>query len=165
MRGEIMIQLREMTSDEYRAWIDYSTKQQAKDRASVSGRTYEEEYQELTQILPMLLPNGFDSEGHFFSSIDYGEKHNIGFTWFGTIPGLPKGIIYLMDIYVDPAFRGKGIASTTLNKQHKMLREHGFESVMLSVLKSNPAMRIYQKLGYEILEETAHHAEMIKSIK
>ena len=70
-----------------------------------------------------------------------------------------------MDIYHEKPYREKGNAKKVLDDQHKSLRKEGYESIMLSVLLTNPALHLYKKLGYEILEQTTNHAEMILSIK
>ena len=86
--------VRKMIEEEFEHWLNLSTKRQAQDRASITGRTAEQERTELNQILPILLPDGKTTKGHYFYTIDTDSETNIGFIWFGGIPGLPDGNIY-----------------------------------------------------------------------
>lgn len=56
-----------------------------------------------------------------------------------------------------PEFRGYGICTKLLNRLFKLLKENGFEQTSLSVQKDNPALRLYQRLGYRIFDEKLDH--------
>lgn len=52
-----------------------------------------------------------------------------------------------------PEYRGQGIGTKLLNDLLSLLCEKGFRQVSLSVQKKNPAVRLYKKAGFQILEE------------
>jgi ribosomal protein S18 acetylase RimI-like enzyme len=56
-------------------------------------------------------------------------------------------------ISVLPNFRGQEIGTKMMNYLFKLLRERGYKQTSLSVQKNNPAVRFYQRLGYEVTGE------------
>ena len=61
-------------------------------------------------------------------------------------------------------FRGKGIGTRMLNNLFCFLIEQGEDRVSLSVQKENPAVRLYQRLGFWTVKETSEEYIMIKSL-
>ena len=59
----------------------------------------------------------------------------------------------LYAIYVDPARLRGGVGRALFLAVAGMLHAEGFASMMLWVLKANPACRFYERLGGEILHE------------
>ena len=60
-------------------------------------------------------------------------------------------------ISILPEFRGYGIGTKLMNKLFELLKENGYRQTSLSVQKDNPAVRFYQRLGYEIAQEKLDH--------
>lgn len=50
-----------------------------------------------------------------------------------------------------PEYRGRGIGSELLGRLLELLQEKGFERASLSCQVSNPAYRLYQRMGFETL--------------
>lgn len=63
----------------------------------------------------------------------------------------------LIQIQIDPKFQGKGIGSVAIKR---MLREGKGKRITLSVLKANPAVRLYEKFGFEIVDEDKYEYHM-----
>lgn len=61
-------------------------------------------------------------------------------------------------ISILPEFRGYGIGTKLMKKLFEVLRENGYKQTSLSVQKGNPAVRLYQRLGYEMSGERPDHA-------
>lgn len=59
-------------------------------------------------------------------------------------------------------FRGHGIASMMLKTIHQALHRKGYPHTSLSVSKGNPAVSLYEHLGYEILREEASDYVMFR---
>ena len=51
-------------------------------------------------------------------------------------------------------YRGRGIGTALLEKLLTTLRTNGYERVSLSVQKSNYAVKLYQKMGFRVFQET-----------
>ena len=55
---------------------------------------------------------------------------------------------YLEDIYINDAYRGKGVGEAMIREIARLAAAHGFERIDFLVLDWNtPAVRFYQKLG------------------
>jgi GNAT superfamily N-acetyltransferase len=61
-------------------------------------------------------------------------------------------------ISILPEFRGYGIGTKLMKRLFAVLREHGYSQTSLSVQKDNPAVRFYQRLGYEVVGDKLDHA-------
>ena len=56
--------------------------------------------------------------------------------------------LYIQDIYVDPAWRGRGIGAALLGCVAALSLERGSPLVELTVREDNPARRFYGRLGF-----------------
>jgi len=54
--------------------------------------------------------------------------------------------------------RSKGVGTMLMSLLFDLLRERGYKRTSLSVKQNNPAVRFYERLGYEITEEKLDHA-------
>lgn len=52
-----------------------------------------------------------------------------------------------------PEYRGLGIGARLLNALLLLLRENGYHRASLSVQKENPALHLYQRVGFQIAAE------------
>ncbi len=58
------------------------------------------------------------------------------------------------DVFVLPAWRGRGIARFLIGEGLKFFQERGFTDLRLEVKQSNhPAVRVYSSMGYEVVNE------------
>lgn len=64
-----------------------------------------------------------------------------------------------------PEYRNKGIGKRLLASLLETLRENGYDRVSLSVDKTNYAVRMYRKLGFETIAEREHDYLMIKPLQ
>jgi len=84
----------------------------------------------------------------------------VGAAWTRTIPayGHIDSETPELAISVLPEFRGYGIGTKLMKKLFDVLRENSYKQTSLSVQKNNPAVRFYQRLGYEMTGERLDHA-------
>ena len=71
--------------------------------------------------------------------------------------------IFLKTIEIHPAFQNKGIGTAIITQ----IIADGFHKrkpVRLQVLKVNPAKRLYDRLGFSVIEETSTHYILLASI-
>lgn len=70
----------------------------------------------------------------------------------------PEQVPVVMDLYVAPNLRGRGIGSRVLRVLEQSARERGFSAVFLQVqADANPkAVGLYRKLGYQPMTSHAH---------
>lgn len=83
----------------------------------------------------------------------------VGAAWTRIIPayGHINDEIPELAISILPEFRGYGIGTKLLKKMFVVLRSNGYARTSLSVQKDNPAVRLYERLGYRITEEKLDH--------
>lgn len=67
-------------------------------------------------------------------------------------------------IAVHKEYRGQGIGKKLLLFLMSALEEKGFERVSLSVQKSNPAVRLYQRTGFITVDETEEEYIMVNNL-
>ena len=58
-------------------------------------------------------------------------------------------------------YRHKGIGTALMNKMLAILSEAGFEKASLSVQKANYAVRLYEKVGFEVYDENEEEYIMV----
>ena len=58
-------------------------------------------------------------------------------------------------------YRGNGIGTVLMQTMLYELRDRGFRQASLSVQKENPAVRLYERLGFEIIGEGADETEWL----
>lgn len=73
-----------------------------------------------------------------------------------------KSVIELF--YIDKKFQGRGIGKEILMEQLEKDRQNG-RNTILRVFKENPARSLYEKVGFEIYDETKSHYKMIRKLK
>lgn len=68
-------------------------------------------------------------------------------------------------IAVLPAHRGQGIGAALLHAMLRTLTSHGWQRVALSVQKANPALRLYQRTGFTIVQDNGEELVMVCKTK
>lgn len=68
-------------------------------------------------------------------------------------------------ISVYKEYRGLGIGSDLMRKMLDLLKEKGYQKASLSVQKVNYAAKMYQKIGFEIIEEKEDEYIMIYDLQ
>ena len=60
-----------------------------------------------------------------------------------------------------PEYRGKGIGTRLMRNMLNLLKEQGFKQATLAVQKANYAVRMYKKVGFEIIDENDEEYIMV----
>lgn len=58
-------------------------------------------------------------------------------------------------------YRGNGIGAALMTAMLEELTRRGFQRASLSVQKENPAVRLYQRLGFKVIREGADETEWL----
>ena len=91
----------------------------------------------------------------------------VGAVWVRIIPGFgrvddetPEFAISLL-----PQARGKGIGTELMRAMLRHLKVRGYRQTSLAVQKANYALRMYQKVGFTIIDENAEEYIMIHKLQ
>lgn len=71
----------------------------------------------------------------------------------------PEGTAQLRMLYVEPAFRGRGIGKRLVEEAIRFSRSSGYRRIILWTQDSlGSARRIYQSAGFQLVREEPHHS-------
>ena len=106
------------------------------------------------------IPNGPDDEKRYVVAEVDGRPAGFGVIYFRGDPmwQRPQQVPMVMDLWVAPRFRRRGIGRSIVRSLEDTARGRGFRCVYLQVeAEKNPqAVQVYQQMGYEPLEERRH---------
>ena len=84
---------------------------------------------------------------------------------YGMLRGWADFAIPSLGIAVDPASRGRRVATMLMEHMHDEARRHGASQVRLKVYPQNlPARRLYERLGYEF-EQRQEDGQLVALIR
>lgn len=69
-----------------------------------------------------------------------------------------------LSIAILPDYRGQGLGRQLLASLFEDLATKGYEAVSLSVQVANPAYKLYQTLGFDIVKDNGDEVVMLKSL-
>lgn len=105
------------------------------------------------EVLPWASEALTSKNHHLYRAKD--EKNNtVGWLWFEMVEeGRAAFLVY---IFVEPEFRGQGKASEILKFFEQEAKNLSAEEIVLYVFKINtPAVKLYKKWGYAIVDEVS----------
>ena len=152
-----------MNEQEFKNYLEFVIDDYCKDYAQVKEISIEEARSQTELQIEVLLPNGYATPEVFIGFIRNDDK-NIGHIWY--IHDKRKQYTFLADLEIFPEYRKKGFGTLALEKLEKEAKNLRFEAIILHVFKHNiPAQRLYEKLGYEVLQEIDTGFNMVKRIE
>lgn len=95
----------------------------------------------------------------------------VGAVWIRFATTAPKGYGFVradvpeLTLAVLPAFRGHGIGTALLERMLTHLRGTDLEAVSLSVARSNPVRRLYERSGFRIVKNQRKSCTMLMELK
>ena len=110
--------------------------------------------------------NGFGSRTGDFCRVATIGGVIVGAAWsrLGCSYGKVDASIPELAISLYPEYRGRGIGNRLLESLLNTLCEKGYEQVSLSVDKTNYAVSIYRKFGFETIVEREHDYLMVNHL-
>lgn len=153
-RGDVSLDVVPMTAKQFPHFTARSTRVFA-DELFASGRytTHEQAVEESRRQMRLELPDGLDTEGQelFTASVD---GVDVGVLWLGHRVRDGRPHVFVLDIEVYEAHRGKGYGRALMHAVEAAARRAGAESIGLHVFGDNaPAIALYEGLGYRRIEE------------
>jgi GNAT superfamily N-acetyltransferase len=86
----------------------------------------------------------------------------VGAAWFRLFPREEPGFGFVDEqtpeiaISVVPSRRGHGVGSELMDALVDVAREQGYDALSLSVGEDSPAMHVFEKQGFQRVEQTDH---------
>jgi ribosomal protein S18 acetylase RimI-like enzyme len=106
-----------------------------------------------TGDLAFVLVDGHTLVGGIWSRLFSDDRRGYGFVDEST-PELSMAIF-------NP-YRGRGFGTQLMQRLIDSLADNGFRKVSLSVDRRNPAVRLYEKFGFEVVRENGNACAMLK---
>jgi len=102
-----------------------------------------------------LIDDGFSREPKFQVLIaeQNGEAVGLALYFFIYSTWTSRNGLYLEDLYVRPEFRKQGIARELMRHLARVAKDNHCGRMIWLVLRNNPAVKFYQRLGAAALEE------------
>ncbi|WP_277466532.1 GNAT family N-acetyltransferase [Parabacteroides sp. PF5-6] len=95
----------------------------------------------------------------------------IGAVWTRTFPGELKGCGYINEhtpeiaIALFKEYRNHGIGTEMMQQMITLMKENGYRQVSLSITKGNPAIRLYERLGFKVIDENEEDYIMLMGLE
>ncbi|MDD5058028.1 MAG: GNAT family N-acetyltransferase [Sideroxydans sp.] len=121
-----------------------------------------------TRELELQQTDWSDEQKQMFVAMQFNAQHSFYMEYYSDASfeiilhsGIPAGRLYLLrspkellivDITLLPAFRGLGIGSEILGNLMREAAETG-RALMIHVERFNPALRLYTRLGFQLIED------------
>ncbi|MDR3294968.1 MAG: GNAT family N-acetyltransferase [Clostridiales Family XIII bacterium] len=111
--------------------------------------------------------DGFGSQKGDTGVLSVQENKIVGAAWTRIIPAFGRidDETPELAISVLPEYRGQGTGTELLKALFEKLSEQGYRQTSLSVQKENPALRLYQRMGYKTVRENDEDYIMVRSLK
>jgi ribosomal protein S18 acetylase RimI-like enzyme len=105
------------------------------------------------EVLPW-AKEAMTSENHHLYRAKDEKNHTVGWVWFEMVDeGKAAFLVY---IFVEPEYRGRGLAGEILKFFEQEAKNLGASEIVLYVFKVNTsAIKLYKKWDYEIVDEVS----------
>lgn len=161
------VQLREMSEEEFKKFIEYSINDYVNDLIKSSAVSMEEALAEAEREFAEMLPNGLSTQDNALRIIvDAAEEKAVGIIWylFEMTDGIKQ--VFLSDFIIKEEERRKGYAFAALAEMERDARRNGCAESIIYVWKHNPpGINLYTKCGYVTFREIDDGMYMKKRIK
>jgi GNAT superfamily N-acetyltransferase len=148
-----------MTDGEFDEWAERLAQRYADSVVRSSGLPADVAVEQSIGALRQLLPGRVETPGMLLMVVVIPDGNEAGVLWVGEHPA-HAGIMWVCDIFIEEAFRGRGVGRAAMQAAEGMCREAGFDELGLNVFGFNtPARRLYESLGYQTVK-----IEMIKNV-
>lgn len=111
--------------------------------------------------------SGFGSEAHDVALIAEADNKAVGVVWvrimndYGHIDDETPS--FAISLYKE--YRGLGIGTEMMKDMLAILRDRGYRQASLAVQKSNYAVKMYRKVGFEIVDENDEEYIMVNRLR
>jgi len=148
-----------MTDDELAAWLPRVRTAYADDMVRNGGAAPDAASSKADADMERLFPGGARSADQLVYVIESDGEH-VGELWLATRDTQLRRVLWIYDVHVDEAHRGRGHGRAAMLFAEDEARRLGLPAVSLNVFGGNdPARGLYRSLGY--VEEAVYMTKTI----
>jgi ribosomal protein S18 acetylase RimI-like enzyme len=139
---------RPLRPDEYAAWYRHVTEGYARDIAVNGGTDPAAARRKAEQDMRSVLPLGLETPDHEILVLE-SDGERVGLLWVGSRVVDGRRVLFVWDVEVDEARRGKGLGRQAMLLAEETARSRGLDRIELNVFGGNAVARsLYRSLGY-----------------
>jgi RimJ/RimL family protein N-acetyltransferase len=137
-----------MRPDEFPAFLAASIEGYAFGIERQGGQTAEFARRKSEEDHAAVLPEGLDTPGHTVWIVEAGGER-VGVLWLAERDSGGRRVIFIYDVEIDEAHRGKGYGRAAMELAEDQARAAGLGRIELNVFGGNEVARnLYRSLGY-----------------
>jgi ribosomal protein S18 acetylase RimI-like enzyme len=134
--------------DEYPAWRDTEIDEYARDISDNGDTPLDAARRKAEADMAEILPDGLATPGHSMFVLEV-DGAPAGRLWLAEREIDGRRAMFVFDIHVDEAFRGRGFGRAAMLLAEREALERGIQRIELNVFGGNAVARgLYQSLGY-----------------
>ena len=154
--GRARVRLRRMTGEEFEAFHQRSVEDYAQNLARDQKLSGEDVLRQAEREFAQIVPQGLETPDNELMMIeDARTGRSVGVIWFVLEEDDGVKVAFLSDFFIEEAYRRRGYAAAALREMQRRAKEAGCAECRLFVWSHNaPALRLYEKCGYEVLRQT-----------
>ena len=154
-----------MTDAEFASYLEDAWARYAVDIDRATEWTADEAVAKARAQLDALLPAGLQTPGHGFLRVLGDEGERVGAIWIAAMRTEVPPRLFLYDIHLDAAVRGRGLGTRVMTWLEDEARVQHLGAVGLSVFRHNTgAARLYERLGYTVESSDSAGLRMFKRL-
>lgn len=144
-----MIALRPMTSTDFPAYLDYFIADYSVELSNSYDLGVADAEERARREISSDLPDGALTVGQSLYCIEAVPGITAGYLWLRK--NVPDNTAFVMDFYILPEERGKGLGRAALSKAEQMLAAENIHELRLRVASGNDvALNLYGRSGFQI---------------
>lgn len=142
------LQLRPLRPDEYPAWRDIEIEEYARDIAENGDTPVDAARSKAVADITEILPDGLATLSHWVFVLEV-DGERAGRLWLAERVIDGRRAMFIFDIHVDEAFRGRGLGRVAMLLAEREALDRDIHRIELNVFGRNAvARRLYRSLGY-----------------
>jgi ribosomal protein S18 acetylase RimI-like enzyme len=148
------VRLRPLRDEEVQEFIDELRREYVRGLIEDASMTREQAEEKAANDHASLFPGGSPQPDHHMYVLEGEAGEPVGHLFWAKrqAPGGAATRAFLYQIYIDEAFRGRGLGRQALELLETEVRDDGLPGIDLNVWGGNdPARSLYRSLGYEEL--------------
>ncbi len=141
--------IRPLREDEFAAWYDGARAGYARDIEESGGVPHDAARQKAVDDMRSLWPDGWGSPEQDVYALDDDDGEAVGYLWLCDREGMSGRQLFVYELRVEEAHRGKGHGRTLMKFAEEEARRRELPRIALNVFGGNEVARgLYRSLGY-----------------